>query len=244
MNKITKFITRYKNAQRLGLSYFRTSSFHLPEKIDFNGNSINLDYPDEKGIFIDFLSIFLDDDYGLTKFRKNKISKIIDIGANVGFFSLASKFFFPNSEIHAYEPNLDLKRYLDYNFSQLNIELHTQAVGVKSGSVKLDLIGESNQTRVKESSSGTTEIVSLDSVLKKVEGKIDLLKMDCEGSEWDILENPESLRQVDNVTLEYHLWANQQDHEYAKDLVMSHGFKIFKHLPSLDFGIICAKKLV
>jgi hypothetical protein len=153
MNKITKFITRYKNAQRLGLSYFRTSSFHLPEKIDFNGNSINLDYPDEKGIFIDFLSIFLDDDYGLTKFRKNKISKIIDIGANVGFFSLASKFFFPNSEIHAYEPNLDLKRYLVYNFSQLNIELHTQAVGVKSGSVKLDLIGESNQTRVKESSS-------------------------------------------------------------------------------------------
>ena len=34
--------------------------------------------------------------------------------------------------------------------------------------------------------------------------------MDCEGSEWDILEDPESLRQVDNITLEYHLWANQK----------------------------------
>ncbi len=242
MNKIRKFITRYKNARRLGLSYFRTSSFHLPEKIDFNCNSINLDYPDEKGIFIDFLSIFLDDDYGLTEFRKNKISKIIDIGANVGFFSLASRYFFPNSEIHAYEPNLNLENYLAHNFSKLNIEIRTQAVGNKDGSVKLDLIGESNQTRVKESSSGTTEIVSLDSALKKMGSKIDLLKMDCEGSEWDILENPESLKQVDNLTLEYHLWANQQGHDYAKDLVMSHGFKIFKHLPSFDFGIICATK--
>lgn len=242
MNKVTKFITRHKNARRLGLSYYRTSSFNLPETIKINGNSINLDYPEEKGIFIDFLSIFLDDDYGLTEFRKNKISKIIDIGANVGFFSIASRFFFPDSEIHAYEPNLDLKSYLAHNFSQLNIELRTQAVGNKSGSVKLDLMGESNQTRVKESSSGSTEMVSLDSVVKEVGGKIDLLKMDCEGSEWDILEDPESLRQVDNVTLEYHLWANQEDHDYAKDLVKSHGFKIIKHEPSSEFGIICGSR--
>ena len=242
MNKITKFITRYKNARRLGLSYFRTSSFHLPETIDFHGEAINLEYPDEKGIFIDFLSIFLDDDYGLIKFRKNKISTIIDIGANVGFFSIASRFFFPDSEIHAYEPNLDLENYLAHNFSQLNIELHTQAVGNKSGSVKLDLIGESNQTRVNESRSGTTEMVSLDSILRKAGGKIDLLKMDCEGSEWDILENPESLKCVDNITLEYHLWANQKDHDYAKGLVISQGFKIIKHLPSSEFGIICGSR--
>jgi FkbM family methyltransferase len=242
MNKITKFITRRKNARRLGLPYFRTSSFNLPETININGNSINLNYPEEKGIFIDFLSIFLDDDYGLSEFRKNKISKIIDIGANVGFFSIASRFFFPDAAIHAYEPNLDLESDLAHNFSQLNIELRTQAVGKKSCSVKLDLMGESNQTRVNESSSGSTEMVSLDSVVKEAGGKIDLLKMDCEGSEWDILEDPESLRQVDNVTLEYHLWANQEDHDYAKDLVKSHGFKIIKHEPSSEFGIICGSR--
>ena len=164
MNKITKFITRYKNARRLGLSYFRTSTFHLPETIDFHGDAINLEFPDEKGIFIDFLSIFLDDDYELDEFRKNKISKIIYIGANVGFFSIASRFFFPDSEILAYEPNLDLESYLSHNFSQLNIELRTHAVGNKSGSVKLDLMGESNQT-VNERS-GSTEMVSLDSVVR------------------------------------------------------------------------------
>ena len=80
------------------------------------------------------------------------------------------------------------KLSFSHNFSQLNIELCTQAVGNKSGSVNLELMGESNQTRVNESSSGSTEMVSLDSVVKKVGGKIDLLKMDCEGSEWDILK--------------------------------------------------------
>ena len=224
MNKIKKFITRHKNARRLGLSYYRTSSFNLPETININGNSKNLDYPAEKGIFIDFLSIFLDDDYELDEFRKNKISKIIDIGANVGFFSIASRFFFPDSEILAYEPNLDLESYLSHNFSQLNIELRTQAVGNKSGSVKLDLMGESNQTRVKESGNGGTEMVSLDSVVKELGGKIDLLKMDCEGSEWDILENPESLKSVDNITLEYHLWANQEN-QLCKRFGKGHGFK-------------------
>ena len=85
-------------------------------------------------------------------------------------------------------------------------------------------------------------MVSLDSLVEMAGGKIDLLKMDCEGSEWDILENPKSLSQVDNITLEYHLWANQKDHNYAKDLLMSHGFKIIKHLPSSDFGIICGSR--
>lgn len=242
MNKIKKFIARYKNARRLGLSYYRTSSFHLPRSIDLDGSSINLDYPNEKGIFIDFLSIFLDDDYGLTKFPKDKISKIIDVGANVGFFSIASRLLFPESEIHAYEPNVVLKNYLTHNFSQLDIHLHAQAVGIKNGRIKLELMGESNQTRVIESISGSVEMVSLDSILRKIGGKIDLLKMDCEGSEWDILRNPESLKYVDNIALEYHLWANQENHNYAKDLVMSHGFKIIKYLPSSEFGIICGSK--
>ena len=48
-------------------------------------------------------------------------------------------------------------------------------------------------------------------------------------------EDPESLRQVDNITLEYHL-ANQEDHDYAKDLVKSHGFKIIKYEPSSELA--------
>ena len=242
MNKITKLFKRYKNARQLGLSYYSTSSFHLPKKLDFHDKAVDLVYPDEKGIFIDFLSIFLDDDYQLLKFHRNQISTIIDIGANVGFFSLASRFYFPNSEIHAFEPNLNLKEYLSHNLSNLNIKLHSKAVGEKSGTVQLNIIGESNQTRVNESSPGSTEMITLESILSDIDGEIDLLKLDCEGSEWGILKDTESLKQVNNITLEYHLWANQKTHEDAKNLLTNHGFKIIKHLPCSDFGMICGKK--
>lgn len=241
MNKITKLFKRYKNARQFGLSYYSTSSFHLPKKLDFHGKAVDLVYPNEKGIFIDFLSIFLDDDYQLLKFHSNQISTIIDIGANVGFFSLASRFYFPNSEIHAFEPNLNLNQYLNQNFSNLNIKLHAKAVGERSGTVQLNIIGESNQTRVNESSPGTTEIISLESILSKID-TIDLLKMDCEGSEWGILRDTESLKKVNNITLEYHLWANQKTHEDAKNLLAIQGFKIIKHLPCSDFGIICGSR--
>jgi len=242
MNKITKLFKRYNNARQLGLSYYSTTSFHLPKKLVFHGKAVDLVYPNEKGIFIDFLSIFLDDDYQLLKFQRNQISTIIDIGANVGFFSLASRFYFPNSEIHAFEPNLNLKEYLNHNFSNLNIILHSKAVGERSGTVQLNIIGESNQTRVNESSSGSTEMITLESIANDIDGEIDLLKMDCEGSEWGILRDTESLKQVKNITLEYHLWANQKTHEDAKNLLTNQGFKIFKHIPCSDFGMICGTK--
>ena len=242
MNKITKFIRRYKNAKQLGFFYYSTSSFSLPKRLDFHGKAVDLVYPNEKGIFIDFLSIFLDDDYQLAKFHRNQISTIIDIGANVGFFSLASRFYFPNSEIHAFEPNLNLKDYLIHNFSNLNIKLYPKAVGERSGTVQLNIIGESNQTRVNESSPGATEMITLESILSNIDGEIDLLKMDCEGSEWGILRDTKSLKKVNNITLEYHLWANQKTHKDARNLLTNHGFKVIKHLPCSDFGMICGTK--
>ena len=70
-------------------------------------------------------------------------------------------------------------------------------------------MGESNQTRQRIKfrfhGNGLTGFGC-----EGVRGKIDLLKMDCEGSEWDILENLESLKSVDNITLEYHFRANQK----------------------------------
>ena len=60
------------------------------------------------GTLNDFLSIFLDDDYYLE--RQNKeVSSVLDIGANLGFFSIAARNAFPNATIHSYEPNEDLK---------------------------------------------------------------------------------------------------------------------------------------
>ena len=42
-------------------------------------------------------------------------ASIIDIGGNCGLFSIFSRMHFPQSNIHCYEPNLFLNKYLKKN---------------------------------------------------------------------------------------------------------------------------------
>lgn len=242
MNKIIKTFFRRRRAKTLGFRFGRVSNFVLPNKITINRSTVSLHYPEEEGVFNDFISIFLDDDYGLECFKGKKFEKVIDIGANVGFFSLAARIAFPLSEIHAYEPNSDLSIFLNSYSNTLNFECFGEAVGGASGIVELELLGDSNQTRIKCSDLGNIKMISLEEALNRSGGYVDLLKMDCEGSEWDIFEEKDSLRKVRNIALEYHLWKNQQTHEFAKKLVKSNGFRILRHEPSTDFGIITATR--
>ena len=116
------------------------------------------------------------------------------------------------------------------------------AVGNQSGRVELTNSGDSNQSRVFDQKNGSIEMISLKNIVNKIGGKIDLLKMDCEGSEWEILEDSESLKNVNNITLEYHLWANGKSHNYPIDLLRKRGFSIIKAQSSTDFGIITATR--
>lgn len=242
MNKIIRFLLRYCTAKKLGFKFRGISSFKIPNSLCLNGKVINLSFPEEKGVFIDFVSIFLDDDYNLGKIKHKEITSIVDIGCNIGFFSIAARFAFPKAKIFSYEPNNQLKKFLCTNFSELDIELQISAVGNQSGRVELTKTGDSNQSRVFDQKEGSIEMVSLEYVVNKVGGKIDLLKMDCEGSEWKILEDSESLKKVNNITLEYHLWANGESHYYPIELLRRSGFKILKAQSSTDFGIITATR--
>ena len=60
-----------------------------------------------------FLRKYLFDEYFLRKICRDRISKIVDVGANVGFFSLTARSFFPLAKIHAYEPSKSNFRFLE-----------------------------------------------------------------------------------------------------------------------------------
>ena len=44
-------------------------------------------------------------------------------------------------------------------------------------------------------------------------GFVDVLKLDCEGAEWDIFSDPSPWTQVRSLVMEYHLWAKRGSNE-------------------------------
>jgi hypothetical protein len=89
---------------RFGFVALRRGSFEVPSTLRLGKKRILLQHPHDHGAKEDFLACFVDDVYGLARMT-SKPRTILDIGANVGFFSLAARGYFPEAVIHAYEPN-------------------------------------------------------------------------------------------------------------------------------------------
>ncbi len=142
-----------------------------------------------------------------------KPNVIVDIGANLGFFTLFAASRWPNASIHAYEPAPD-------NFLRLmrNVELsgadyvvcHSLAVSSTAGSITLYLKRDTGWHSIWNDgaqSAITVNSTTLDAILDELGGRsIDLLKIDCEGAEYEILTGRESLlaERVHQVAMEYH----------------------------------------
>lgn len=81
--------------------------------------------------------------------------------------------------------------------------------------------------------------------------KIDFLKLDCEGSEYSILETmkPEVYRMIKTVSLEFHdLKSEKHNGDYIAELLQYHGFSLVKNTYSktttgLNYGKIVATRL-
>lgn len=82
--------------------------------------------------------------------------------------------------------------------------------------------------------------VSLETVLRRAGGPIDLLKLDCEGAEWEILQPGTCWDSVRNVRLEYHLFHGETA-DQAQSALLALGFRILHFLEySGSGGVIWA----
>lgn len=141
---------------------------------------------------------------------------------------------FPKAKIHAYEPNLRLHGYLTKNLKQVGAEIFREAVGAEAG------MGSSSDASDSRTAvfamGGDTPIVAFSTVLERIGGVIDLLKIDCEGGEWDIFENAELFKKVRMIRMEYHL-VNGKSLEDFKNSTDRIGFEILKLEENSGFGI-------
>lgn len=140
---------------------------------------------------------------------------IIDAGANVGAFTLYALNRSRSAKVIAIEPFPEtfsrLKAAVEQSPFRDRVELVNAAVSSHSGSVFMQSgqIGSQFRRVLSERFSENGTLVrscTLSEILERINGEIDFLKMDIEGSEYaSILTTAvETLRRIRRVTLEFH----------------------------------------
>ncbi len=163
-----------------------------------------------------FEEIFFRNEYRFISKRKNPI--IFDCGANIGFATIFFKWIYPESEIYAFEPDKNTFEILKKNVLQnklKNVHLYNSAISDKNGEIDFfidptcpgSLIMSTKQERMPKDKI-TVDCLSLSTFIKNNNlSKIDYLKMDIEGSEFEVIQDlniNNQLKNVEKFSIEYH----------------------------------------
>jgi FkbM family methyltransferase len=135
---------------------------------------------------------------------------VVDIGANIGDSSIYFAMEGANSVI-AMEPfvkNYEIaKNNVQMNNLSSKIILLHAACGSKEQNILVDSEREGVFNTVNDSSLGVKiNCITLQNILDRYELKSPILKMDCEGCEYDIILNshPDTIKQFSVIQIEYH----------------------------------------
>lgn len=215
----------------------------MPREILVAKEKIHLTYPEEAGVSADFIECFIYNVYGLGK-QLGNVRTILDVGANVGFFSLAARSYYPDAIIHAYEPNPRIQDMLYANTKKASVNVYPDAVGAYTGRIGLIDDSVSNMAHTDPNLSGENDVeqIGLDAAVGRLGGSVDLLKMDCEGAEWKMFQVKHCWSSIKNVRLEYHLFGGETEQDVVTSL-SDLGFRIVRLDSSrTNMGIIWGKR--
>jgi FkbM family methyltransferase len=242
LRQLIKHAKRVANARRFGIRFMRRGTFELPEAISLNGKRVPLASPEEHGAKIDALACFVNDEYGLSSFRYAPRT-ILDIGANLGFFSMAARGYFPDATIHAYEPNPRIHSYVRANAASADFRLFPEAVGSANGEVFMVDPGDSNQAAVATSGAGAeVPQTSFRNAIHRLGGKVDLAKIDCEGAEWELFGCFDEWTKIRSLRIEYHLLSKWTFDDVVDRVCNQLRFRLLHHVSSGQWGTIWAER--
>jgi len=182
-----------------------------------------------------------------------KECNIIDIGAHRGYFAMyAALNSSSDSKIICLEPSdsnyADLTENIRIN-KLSNVHALNKGVLSESGEATLYLYGPANNSILrdyeniihkKSQNSESIQAITLAQIIDTYQlEKIDFLKIDCEGSEYDILYNLESsvYEKIMVISLEFHDINEQKKSGYSLAVFLSqNGFKIidFSYMESIS----------
>ena len=195
--------------------------------------------------------VWLIEEYKSKNFEINDTDVIIDVGGHIGLFSLYASQFCKNGLIYSFEPvpeNYDLLidnvRSNDLN----QIKPFNLAVSNSNSDIKLYLNDDEagHSMFSKSSKSITVDSISLQQIFdnNNIEN-CNFLKLDCEGTEYEILENlPTSyFDKIKKIVIEYHMADTHPELlENLKKILIKQNYSLKTKKLFSDIGFLYALK--
>lgn len=167
---------------------------------------------------------------------------VIDIGAHIGWYTLiAAKLVGKKGKVYAFEPDTTNFKLLTKNIQAngyQNVILVKKAVSNETGSARLFINNENTgDHRIFDTDnhrkSITIEQTTLDDYFKKLPQRVDLIKMDIQGSEMKallgaqtVLKKNKQLKLITELQPGYILQSGQKPKDYLA-FIRRHGFNIY-----------------
>jgi len=128
--------------------------------------------------------------------------RLVDVGSNLGSFAIWMNSKAGVREAFCFEPEPDSFRLLTFNLTRngcIAAKPFNCAMGGKERTIQIKLNESSpggtsiysDQTSG-DRSAATMKVLAFEEWLKEVDGDFDLLKLDCEGAEWEIVSRTDT----------------------------------------------------
>jgi FkbM family methyltransferase len=182
----------------------------------------------------------LDRFYDLAGLHADEVRIVVDLGAGFGDFAIYAAGRYPRSTVYAYEPSP-----VSFARLQANVRLNRAdrvrsfplAVGGRdSGPLTLytGTRAAVQHTTVRPGAAPAAQTVQVESVplaevfREHAIARCDLLKIDCEGAEYDILLQSDAsvLDKIRHIVMEYHDSVTAHAHTDLVAFLRRHGFQV------------------
>lgn len=234
--------------RRLSQVIANTSIIPIRERTPPDWFKYRKDQIGDSGIFE---SVVGNNEYNLES-RNLKGATVLDIGGHIGCFAYIAKKC-GASLVHSYEPFPTSYELLLSNTTYLNTRCFNSAIGYSNTKGKLPTTSEVVNTggwSIVESEDGPIDIIGLDVAILRIcrespTGRINLLKIDCEGGEWPAFSGCYCLDLVDEIVGEWHDYLWNDKYWVAEDLhrlLPQFKVTIYPPAPNAHWGLFTAKR--
>lgn len=182
---------------------------------------------DARSFFFSYREIFVEEIYRFN--ASGDTPRVIDCGSNYGASIVYTKHIYPHARITGVEADPAIFALLERNCAHLGVELLNKAVSNSHEQLKFYCEG-SDAGRAAHAIDSPKAIVMVDSITLDdlIDGPVEFLKIDIEGSETRALEACAKLREVRNLFVEYHCFKEEpQTLDRLLAVLRENGFRYF-----------------